>query len=414
MTPRGGDSEEPVLERQESTESMRANERFSPVPWTLSPPMSPPPGTEERGACTGVDSRSGLMSPRVDVRVGNVERALEEFRAVERAFERSPYVIPPEILAPARNEREVGVDAVEEVSNREDVMSEETVDETRRGMEAISGDDSEFDGDDHDASHLHEILEDYTESIPSSPFIEDTNFNETNELPPLLLEPPSQNNPTTITRMPSIQRRGQEILRQYILKRSGSPPAEYSAPTIPFPTIESFKREEQEKPEEDTKVSDLGQKDVPAQNNFASRTITHAIPLTTVILIVLLTLSLIFNIVQYAQLRRQHISQQRIWDDVMTPGVVGETFEIFVHPSKSWWSPWTTEPESLPHDANPVEVISGAGTDGVLQVARGLSFGMKGKRIRLEGIEGLVRARMEGVTKWSLRVWSQIWERLGR
>src|SRR5208282_381262 len=31
------------LERRESTDSMRENERLSPVPWVMSPPGSPPP-----------------------------------------------------------------------------------------------------------------------------------------------------------------------------------------------------------------------------------------------------------------------------------------------------------------------------------------------------------------------------------
>jgi hypothetical protein len=343
--------------------------------------------------------RNVPLSPKIGVRVTDTERALEEFRAVERAFEKSPYVIPPEIMGERGNSTE-GENVVMEDTEERETAVVENADDAKMESEDIFAQVEDMCEDDLD---LSAILDDYsTSDMPSSPFLQDTSPKiDDSTIPPLaLLGRPEVENTTTITRMPSIQRRGQEILREYLLKRSLSPPTQSTNPAPVPPKTESSPP--QAEPSRIEQINTITQH--PSILSPKHRTISYSIPLTTIILIVILTLSLIGNLVQHIRLREFHLSQQKLWDEVMTPTTVGETFEIFTQPASRWSYPWNNKktPEGLRR-------VSPSGLEVTVQ--RGLSFGRRGKRGRLEEIEKMLKSKIAGMVTRSKVFLNEIWRR---
>ena len=315
--------------RRDSTDSIRENERFSPIPYVFSPPDSPPPlslytsvallhyhihqapqtgsmaatlqgggsaargdeMTEEAVLSSGSSSNSSarsrnssvLGSPARTTRVLPAEQALEEFIAVERALTRSPYILPGDMLPSTRNDVNDGK-GEENAKVELDKVKIETAEEEKKvgdkelELPVASGETYE------DA--VSELVDEYSRqddtdvkslrSVPSSPFIEFTTPRI--PVPESLPATPSPSQPlhestlssttvaaaeplatnisveesshetteqnltlpldqtTSITRMPSIQRRGKEYLEQYIAKRTNTPnkkSAKTTKPAIP-------------------------------------------------------------------------------------------------------------------------------------------------------------------------------------
>lgn len=114
---------------------------------------------------------------------------------------------------------------------------------------------------------------------------------------------------STVTRMPSIQRRGQEYLAQFLAKqKSKSSTSSSSSSTKPHSAPPH----------------------TPERNRQS---------LLTVILYIGIFVSLIGNIfliTKVYQLQTDMLSPEMRLDKIMKPGRVGETFEIFTSPSSNW------------------------------------------------------------------------------
>ena len=178
----------------ESTESMRENERFSPVPWVLSPPLSPPPislytsvallhyhihqhaprteylDTSELPS-SEIGSASTTPSPR---RVAHGRRTttalgggLDTFVAVEDAVKRNPYMLPSGILTREQSMEELVLQEARRKRSQESMMS---------SMSGRSGEEvSEAERDSVVAlleGYSNEESQPITTSPQSSPFIE--------------------------------------------------------------------------------------------------------------------------------------------------------------------------------------------------------------------------------------------------
>src|ERR1700738_1536658 len=90
-------------------------ERFSPVPWVMSPPMSPPTHTGVAILSSHIDTgvppvwsssaETGVTNSPTSPTITNgkasrilTDELLQEFPAIETAFIKSPYVIPDNLL----------------------------------------------------------------------------------------------------------------------------------------------------------------------------------------------------------------------------------------------------------------------------------------------------------------------------
>jgi hypothetical protein len=427
------------LERKESTDSMRENERFSPIPWVMSPPGSPPPlslyssvallhyhihhnagplpsdtieslvsnPTEIVSTASASHSPIASRSPSIpssppilrSTRVLPAQQALEEFKAVENALTKSPYIIPQDLLPRGR-----GKLAPQDTSRSDIVMLTPSTGESVTGVVDTVGDTGNSDGSDGD--ELAELVEGYSfeeerrsESTLSSPFIEctrptvpveeedtlepissDDNHNSTSAQsrrstansktvdcqhddlhPSSALETPTPfETPTRepLNRMPSIQRRGQEYLAQFMAKRKRSPPTAKPSQT-PSPPV-------------------------------SSRT-THTFTISPLILILclLLLLSLVTNFFLITRLYQIQNTPPLNLDTVMKPGRVGETFDIFTTPSSNWWAGRPKDPDihvpaPPPTRTTPLYVPK---VEWNLFRKERLSFGRSGKRRVLKKIE---------------------------
>jgi hypothetical protein len=442
-------NERRALERKDSTDSMRANERFSPIPWVMSPPGSPPPlslyssvallhyhihhdagplpsdtadvssppNPAQITSTTSV-SRSPVTStsPSIpsspvvsrSVKVVPTRRSLEEFKAIEKALEKSPYIIPQDLLpsGPPKSAFKEGGSSAATAS----VPVEEA---------SVSGSVNELGEIDvslgSDAEELANLVDEYafeeerrSESVLSSPFIECTKPNvpveeegarETvssdgsipangkpcrsttdNSATKYQLDPLPPQNATTLgspvreplTRMPSIQRRGQEYLAQFMARRRHSPPTakqNESAPTT------SNRR----------------------------KTYTFTISPLILILSLLLLLSLITNVFLISRLYHIQDASPLPLETVMKPGRVGETFDIFTTPSSNWWARRLKEPEIQisappPTRTTPLYVPNVSKVKWNIFRKERLSFGRSGKRRVLRNIEKEVQ-KIFGETK---------------
>jgi hypothetical protein len=310
-----------MLERMESTESMRENERFSPIPWTFSPPISPPPlslytsvallhyhihhhgplsevgippeiETLSSGTTSPSSSRNTRSAPnspgstRVS-RVVSPDCGLEEFLAVKRALQTSPFVVPSE-LNPTNSENRMENQATDDIRSigkekEEECMvcylsMEKPPEDSLPTEPEVTLEVSEAERD-----SVVELVEGYStiesdigdmRSAQSSPFIDNPNSiprilepvespsftceplgpidaktesqqineqheikkEENNELPPTA-EDQSLSANVQVSRVPSLQRRGQEYLSQFLAKRNlQEPQPEQRPPTPPRPS----------------------------------------------------------------------------------------------------------------------------------------------------------------------------------
>lgn len=288
------------------------------------------------------------------------EKALEEFLKVEKAFNESPYVVPEELQPPRTND--------ENVQPETSVKNEDIRVETG----SVNQESHETTVTESERDTVVELVEGYSVadevSIPtpqSSPFIEhikphvpsidhspspspaaSLRHRRSTSLPPMSrtrtpptvdepIEQPIQSddaqctltvNDTTITRMPSIQRRGQEYLSQFLANRKSQnrlPQTKPSTQPTPIPK-------------------------------------TRPSPLL-LILYVCVFLSFLGNIILVTKIYQLQYTQS--WetrlDTLMSPGKVGETFEIFTTPSSNWWT-WkkskVTEKETEELPASPPRV----------------------------------------------------------
>ena len=387
----------PSLERMESTDSMRENERFSPVPWVMSPPGSPPPlslytsvallhyhihhgpstvpsesimsssqqvishptelplsepvsSSPPRSQSTSASNSLGRSVERKS-RIMAAEKALEEFLKVEKAFKESPYVMPAELQPPTTDSEHVKSEISEDTKAETGSINQESheipVTETERDtvvelLEEYSNDDeadlqspqpSPF--TEHTKSRLTSV-----DNTPSPSRAASLRHRRSTSLPPMSrtrtplttdepIEQPTQSedtgptlavNGTAITRMPSIQRRGQEYLSEFLAKRKSQNPLPPPKPSI------------QPTPPPKTRPSPL-----------------------LFLLCFFVFLSFLGNIIlvtKVYQLQYPQNWESRL-DTLMSPGKVGETFEIFTTPSSEWWT-WKrskvkeTEIEEIP------------------------------------------------------------------
>lgn len=370
------------LERRESTDSMRENERFSPIPWIMSPPGSPPPlslytsvallhyhihqapstsstpNLQPQVASHSLDNATPLPdqncsspllsrttsasnSPEGTItrksRIVSAEKALEEFLAVERAFKESPYSMPDESLAPKTND-----ELVNPITGTTDTTTSPNLGNTQDAISHKSA-SSESERD-----CIVELVEGYSlheeeeiGSTQSSPFVVHTkpclpvSDHDASSAAPRLDLPPLSNDPTsnpdnktdnevteqsmqpedtlnipiiinqkpTISRTPSIRRRGQEYLTQFLAKRKSQiPPPSKPSPPSTTPN---------------TKISPM---------------------IFLLCLFVFLSLlGNIFLVAKVLQLQSVQSPGMRL-DSVMKPGKVGETFEIFTTQHSNWWN----------------------------------------------------------------------------
>src|SRR5271170_5753232 len=214
----------PRRDRRESTDSIRENERFSPIPYVFSPPDSPPPLslytsvallhyhihqapqtpiTPLPGITAGLgrempedvilssesqsptSSRSHNSSTAGSLpkttKVLPADQALEEFIAVEAALTRSPYILPRDMLPTTsgtphgagyttetkEHNMQVEVDKVKIESGEENVKDEELARQIGETEDVLSELVEGYSRDDEtDVKSLR--------SVPSSPFIEFT------------------------------------------------------------------------------------------------------------------------------------------------------------------------------------------------------------------------------------------------
>jgi len=247
---------------------------------------------------------------------------LEEFRAVERALAQSPYIVPP------------------------DILPQKPVDEEHVAEDAVNLENEAVDTDERipdDGLDVADIVEEYSQPDISSP-LEDPSPPPNNNLP---FEPDEKDihvqdtnctSNTPITRMPSIQRRGQEILRQYLLNRTRSP--------TPIPPSESISTPDPIQPSSPLRrIAGAGR--LPSLKS-------HSISLLaiTLILFVLLLLSIAANIVLYTTLHKVRISHQDLWGDFIIPDKVVENIVVTVPSSRWTWftakvplkATWTQSP----------------------------------------------------------------------
>jgi len=216
----------------------------------------------------------------------------------------------------------------------------------------INADDADISDDDS----LADLVEDYSfrdhedGDLQSSPFLEHTRprtpiLEEDEELSLYLKSPPSSpqrsflpqkdENPSSemeqrmdgqgndveqLKRNTSVQRKGQEYLAQFLARRN---PSVTTPPPIHTPT--------------------------QSASPLLRRRNLRISP-STILLSILVLLSLSANIFLFTKLYEYQIPQLARLDDIMSPGKVGETFDIFT-PTTKWWQ--------LYHLRNdPVEVIS--------------------------------------------------------
>lgn len=413
----------PRMSRSDSTDSIRENERFSPIPWIISPPGSPPPLSlytsvallhyhihhtptttceqtcvpaetsplPEPNSPSGSPSRStsASTSPANSIRrtskVLAQERAMEEFIAVERAIAQSPYILPQDIIPSPKPIKSVDT-----------VVLENSVGKT----DEESKDDTEVRESEPDS--LVEILQGYTDqdeisirSIQSSPVIEharpvsadvDTHSVISSQIvidvtpqPKPVSPPPTESakpdepieetkpeaieplpapasDTTTITRMPSIQRRGQEYLMQFLAKRKSR------MPSLQKPS---------------------------SQPTLTTATTTSSSPVL-IVLSICVILSLLGNLFLMAKLWEVQTPQTQIdrLDYVMKPGIAGETFEIFTNPTTtSWWrrSLNSHSRDALPASPKQEHKIEKQWKTEILYPR--LSFGDRGKREIVRALE---------------------------
>jgi hypothetical protein len=459
-----------AIERMASTESMRENERFSPIPWMMSPPGSPPPlslynsvamlhyhihgtsspstqptetvspfqtsatelatamqilqgpqttdtamavqstaataKTDERSEATG-ESRSPSTSPprspaRVPTNVLPSSQPLEEFQAVEKAILASPYILPQDLLpkkstTPSQQIQQPIADHNEDLSSSS-IITMIKVKEGEPGTSMTKSKEEEFfaelkmrgsqgrsrgkarkkqpetpteslemsafteitaadaaDADISDDDSLADLVADYSfrddddGELQSSPFLEYTRPKspvlDEMDLSMYLKSPPSspqrsfairseenampedtQVKGTTggttwdgdLKRNTSVQRRGQEYLSQFLARRKPST-------TTPATTTPSTKLDR-------------------------ARKYTISLPSPfTILLSVVIILSLAANLFLFTKLYEYQSPRIPRLEDVMSPGKVGETFDIFTPSTKRW---------QLYHLKNkPVEVV---------------------------------------------------------
>jgi hypothetical protein len=432
------------LERKESTDSMRENERFSPIPWVMSPPGSPPPlslyssvallhyhihhnagplpsdnleslvsnPTEIVSTASTAHSPFASRSPSIpssppiprSTRVLPAQQALEEFKAVENALTKSPYIIPQDLLP-----RGSGKSAPQANTRSDIVIPTSSLGESvSRVVDAV---DEVSNSDGSDGDELAKFVEGYSfeeesrsdrESILSSPFIECTRpsvpVEDEDALEPIssddnLISTSAQScrlpassktadcqqddlhpsstlenqipfeTPTRepLTRMPSIQRRGQEYLAQFMAKRKRSTPTAKASqsPSSPSP---------------------------PANRRT---TYTFSISPLILVLCLLLLLSFVTNLFLITRLYQIPNTTPLSLDTLMKPGRVGETFDIFTTPSTNWWTRRPKDPDlhipaPPPTRTTPLHVPK---VEWKIFRKERLSFGRSGKRRVLKNIE---------------------------
>ena len=392
-----------------------------------------------------------------------MKTSLEEFEAVEKALQKSPYVIPHDLYlmkmkaeefqngrneatdatqqsdlyhdseSPIKEETDVnhdekgkGVERVQEDQMAEDVIHPQETQTPEMEESSILG-GSEWSLFEPPPADLEEIVEGYSRSeevntAASSPFVKhtqnrptnpesetnmpieetpvpETEMRDTEEPPEMQLSDattllvPSETG-TALSRMSSIQRRGQEYLQYFIERRRQrtaiEEPPQAITDTLP-PTIIISPQ--------------------PPMLDTSRRRRRKQGPSTspiTIFLILLLSLSLIGNITQWRKIKQEKALRDDIWDEIMTPGKVGETFEIFTSPSKTRWNWWDRLKEGsfVSKDAT-TKSKSGS---GVLIEGRRLAFGARGKRATLERWEG----NFVGICWRGISFLEDLWNKLSR
>jgi hypothetical protein len=475
-----------VEEREERRESLEANEdeRFSPVPWVMSPPVSPPApskfssipiksprihnyvpptslhtshpltGSPAESCASDVPMSPIAASGRTS-RLLPADEPLEEFHAIETAFIKSPYVIPDDLLShkpkTAASETNETTTAPPAESTQEiDMLASDTTDVTL------------MDGSDRDS--LVELVEGYSfeqESVKSSPFIDFTSprvpvLNSTPPTPsPAVDDPcndltappitkPTQPNvgpilsatrksldtkndeaprvPTchfhqampdayaepastltttpssevpTLQRMPSIQRRGQEYLYQFLAKRKSSPPTTNATPTTTALNAN---------PTTTTAIINPPPQPQPR---------VLCVSLLTLALWIILVLSLLANIILVAKVYELQIPQspppQKVNYKPVTPGVAGETLEIF-KPQSYWWEYIIPIKSTTFEKSEPTPI---GGNNGQTRGFTGkrLTFGRGGKRMAFASVEGKV---FETFERTKVFIWGVLEQFMGR
>ena len=478
------------VHKMDSTESMKQNERFSPIPFKkpVSPPMSPPPlelppvvgpstspgvsvgmlGWPGRDESVGI---SGSMSPPRQSSM-EVEKVLKNFEEVEKALQKSPYIIPQDLylnqgrvesqtktmeenleedlenvrdqvveeqeeVASGTDNKDDGNDLTEALRELEEQLGLEDIPDTGlRGENTLDESDllggSQWSMVNQDQAPLDEIMENYSggeevNTAASSPFVERTKV-ETEELeadppPSFSIQPTppesrletrndepdnekseSEEDPLLsstalltpvaepkISRMSSIQRRGQEYLnmflarrQRHIQERETETEAEATVPTFALTSAPSF--------------------------DFVEPPRRRIWPVT-IILTILLTLSLVLNVFQWREYTLLRTAKEDRWEEIMTPGKVGETFEIFTTPSRpsswDWWNGIRERNELI----LPTQIPQSLSLPEEWKVfGRRLSFGARGKR------EKLLRLEQEfvGICWRGISFLEEMWERYRR
>jgi len=340
-------------------------------------------------------SSSPPESPaRATTRVLPASQPLEEFHAVEKAILASPYILPQDLLLDKPNPS--SPKHIQQPSESTDVPSDQTQssktkDETT--SDSMTSKEEEFfaelkmrgsqgrslskplqkalessmamsafteinadDADISDNDSLADLVEDYSfrdnedGDLQSSPFLEHTRprtpiLEDDEELSLYLKSPPpspqrsflpqkdektssemeermdgqGNDGAEQLKRNTSVQRKGQEYLAQFLARRNPS----VTTPLPVHPTTQS------------------------ASPLLRRRNLR--ISPTTILLSILVLLSLSANIFLFTKLYEYQTPQTARLDDIMSPGKVGKTFDIFT-PTTKWWQ--------LYHLRNdPVEVI---------------------------------------------------------
>jgi hypothetical protein len=452
------------LHKMDSTEELRLNERFSPIPFKkpASPPMSPPPldlppvvGSNFAGLDKlprSVETYSSYVSmspPRQSVL--EVERVLRDFEHVEKALQKSPYIIPQDLYFLNQQNRENPPAAQEIENTNEDVETNEEEDpvprvieeglteiqnaesaetevpqaseeEAVKGEDVINTEEKAEDGPQQQPDFLEEsqwslvgqsqidlaeIVANY--SVPedvntatSSPFVEHVKSRSKDldaDPPPSFklrpspatssngdvnetqLETPLPNDSMEVTdlnlltvtepklsRMSSLQRRGQDYLNSFLARRQRrlaqdlvkSEPATPSFALVSAPSFDFV--------EPRRKVSPV-----------------------TIILVIFLLLSMIMNVVQWRENKLLKVPKEDILDEIMTPGRVGETFDIFTTPStSSSWDLWSNRNAGADIFVSSEASLLNWGDKawrGYWKFGRKLSFGARRKREQLLNLE---------------------------